>query len=204
MAQRDDMELMQHLDGELPAELSELSEDDQLVLRSLEQVGDAVRTHLELAADDVDDKLDAMWSTLERRIVANGANSAVEAASPVPAARKPAAASEESPGLFARIGKWLDDHRGHVFTGAIAAAAAAVLVIALRPPDTVVKREIVRVPVKSDPTQPVQSFARSEPAVVETLDVSEGSGTILTIPGEEGENPTTVIWVSRDEMEGPI
>jgi hypothetical protein len=44
----------------------------------------------------------------------------------------------------------------------------------------------------------------SSPPVVERLDVTGGSGTILTIPGDEGENPTTVIWVTRDDMEGPL
>lgn len=210
---RDDIELMQHFDGELadPRDDVELSAEDRAKLEALGQVRESVRGALELAADDVDDRLDAMWGAIERSISANGAaprDARIDSGSPVAAPR----AADPDGGLFTRFGRWLDEYRGHVLTGAIAAGAAAVLVIALRSPDTVTRTEYVQVPAKPDPGQgpakgpnPAEtSFAKSEPAVVESLDVVDGSGTILTIPGEEGENPTTVIWVTSDDLEGPI
>jgi len=194
MAQRrDDMELMQQFDGELPGELSALTDDEARKLQAIEQIGEAVRSHLELAADDAEPALDTMWARIE------GALGAPAGARDVVAAAQPAAAQPE--GLFTRMGRWLDRHRGHVFTGAACAAAAAVLVVVLRPPRTVTTTRIVEVPVAR--TQPAQSFA-SSPAVVEDLDVVDGAGMVLTVPGDEGENPTTVIWVTRDDMEGPI
>jgi len=195
---RDDIELMQQFDGELPeVELTSLGEDDRLKLESLAQMGEMVRTHLELSADEVDAKLDGMWGTIERRITANGA--VPEAATKSAAAAAQTAEPEQ--GFFTRVGEWLDRYRSQVLTGAVCAGAAAALVIVLRPPQTVTRTEFVEVPVQVKPAGPI--FA-SQPAVVEHLDVSDGSGTVLTIPGEEGENPTTVIWVTRDDMEGPI
>jgi len=191
---RDDIELMQQFDGELPdAELSALTDDERVKLEALAEMSELVRGHLELATDDAEGRFDGMWDAIERRISANGA-----AAEPRAIPRPPPAADED--GLFTRIGRWLDRYRGHVLTGAVCAGAAAALVIALRPPRTVTRTEIVKVPAQ---VEPAQTFA-SQPAVVEDLDVSDGSGTVLTIPGEEGENPTTVIWVTRDDMEGPI
>jgi len=196
---RDDIELMQQFDGELPqVELTSLSEEERAKLEALAQMSEAVRTHLELAADDVDDQLDAVWDRIERSITANGA--ATEATGQRATAPARAARVESESGFFTRIGQWLDRYRSQVLTGAVCAGAAAALVIALRPPETVTKQVFVDRPVPGDVRQ---SFA-SQPAVVEDLDVADGSGMVLTIPGEEGENPTTVIWVSRDDMEGPI
>ncbi len=200
---RDDIELMQHFDGELPDELGELSADQRLKLQSLEQMSDVVRSHLELSADDVDAQLDGMWSNIERSISANG--EARDAAVQSPRAPSPApvrAAAEQDGGLFTAVGRWLDRYRSQVLTGAVCAATAAILVILLRDPKTVVKQRIVRVPA---PVQvPVQVPVVSEPAVVESVSVEDGSATILTVPGEEGENSVKVIWITHDDMEGPI
>jgi hypothetical protein len=66
----------------------------------------------------------------------------------------------------------------------------------------VIRERIVHVQPPAPPPPPATLTA--EPPVVESLEVDQGAGTILTIPGEAGENPTTVIWVSRDDVEGPI
>lgn len=201
MATRDDIELMQHFDGELAGELGELSAEERAKLQSLEQMSDVVRSHLELAADDVDARLDGMWSTIERRISANGAShepAAVERATPARVAREPEA------GLFTAIGRWLDRYRSQVLTGAVCAAAAAALVILLRDPEVVEKTTYVdrtQEPTPAPVQVPKQVPVVAEPAVVESLDVEDGSATILTVPGEEGENPVKVIWVTRDDME---
>ncbi len=206
MTRPDDIDLMQYLDGELEGDgASEVeaalgqSADGQVVARSLEQVGEVVRTHLELAADDADPRLERIWDRVERRIHANGV--AGEAA----AAPAPKAATG---GIFAGIWRWFEDHRGHVMTGAVTAAAVAVLVLVLRPPtERIVERpgaeRIVKVPV--EPKSPIVPV-KSEPAEVQELSVSEGDGYILTIPGDDGDNDTTVIWIDPDEskLEGPI
>lgn len=188
---RDDLELMQMFDGETAGDEAALDADQRAKLAALEQVGDAVRTHLELAADAAEPKLDAMWATIERRIHANGK-------APAEPAKAPAKASQ--PGWFSR---WLENWRSNLMTGALAAAAAAVLVIALRPPRTEVRTVEVTPPVEPVKDPPT-ALVKSEPPVVEDLEVVGGSGTILTIPGEEGENPTTVIWVNTEPVEGPI
>ncbi len=208
MTRPDDIDLMQYLDGELEgADAAEVeaalggSADGQTVARSLEQVGEVVRTHLELAADDADPRLERMWERVERRIHANGAAGEAEAA-PVPAR------AQASGGFIAGLVRWFEDRRGYVLTGAVTAAAVAVLVLVLRPPtERIVERpgkdRIVKVPVQQkNPIVPV----KSEPAEVEELSVSEGTGYILTIPGDDGDNDTTVIWIDPDEskLEGPI
>lgn len=196
MAVRDDIELMQQHDGELAGGgPTSLSGDERLKLEALAQMGELVRTHLELEADEAEERLGAMWETIERRIEADAPVSAPVSA---PADRR----ELEPDGLFTRLGKWLDRYRSQVLTGAACAAATAVLVISLWPPQVVTQTQVVRVP--TPPTAPNGPTFASQPAVVEDLDVSEGSGMVLTIPGEEGENPTTVIWVTRDDMEGPI
>lgn len=208
MTRPDDIDLMQYLDGELEgAESAEVeaalggSADGQAVARSLDQVSEVVRTHLELAADDADPRLERMWERVERRIHANGAAGEDEAPA-VPASAK------ASGGIFAAIRDWFEERRGYVLTGAVTAAAVAVLVLVLRPPtERIVERpgaeRIVKVPVvQKNPIVPV----KSEPAAVEELSVNEGTGYILTIPGDDGDNDTTVIWIDPDEskLEGPI
>lgn len=199
---RDDIELMQHFDGELPGELGELSAEQRIKLESLEQMSDVVRSHLELSADDVDARLDGMWSTIERRISSNGEGcDAVVQRAPAPVR----AATDEAGGLLTRsfggIGRWLDRYRSQVLTGAVCAAGAAALVILLRDPKIVIEERLVQVPVQVQVQVPV---LLSEPAVIESVTVEDGSAMILTVPGEEGENPVKVIWITLDDMEGPI
>ena len=199
----DDIELMQHFDGELPGELGELSADQRTKLQALEQMSDVVRSHLELSADEVDARLDGMWSNIERSISSNGeARSAAAQGAPSVAPVRGRASADEDVGLFTGIGRWIDRYRSQVLTGAVCAAAAAAIVVLLRDPRTVERVEYVQVPA---PVQlPEQVRVVAEPAVVESVDVRDGSATILTVPGEAGENSVKVIWITHDEMEGPI
>lgn len=199
----DDIELMQHFDGELPGELGELSADQRTKLQALEQMSDVVRSHLELSADEVDARLDGMWSNIERSISSNGeARSAAAQGAPSVAPVRGRASADEDAGLFTGIGRWIDRYRSQVLTGAVCAAAAAAIVVLLRDPRTVERVEYVQVPA---PVQlPEQVRVVAEPAVVESVDVRDGSATILTVPGEAGENSVKVIWITHDEMEGPI
>lgn len=210
MARRDDMDLMQWADGELDgADRDEVarqvdgSADDRAKVEAIGQIGEVVRTRLELAADDADPRLAGMWATIERRIQANGAGEA-QAAPVVPTVPAAAPASQDG-GLLASLWHWLDRHRAPVLSGALAAGAVAVLFLVMRPTkvvETPGPERIVRVPPAAGDSMPVVS----EPAQVEELTVNNGTGYILTIPGDTGENDTTVIWIepNDDKSGGPI
>ena len=218
---------MAYADGELDDETAAavgafLAEDAGARSKrvALGQVNDVVRSYLELAADDAEPRLDAMWAKIERGIQANGAATATVAttslaqAAPARAARTPATpatpATPEQRGLWARIGAWLEEYRGYFATGALAAAAAAVLVMALRPPQ-VVERIVVAPPPPPQPTQPTQNPPQvvnvSTPPEVEVLEVNDGSASVFTLPKEdEGDVTAGVIWLDLDasNTEGPL
>jgi hypothetical protein len=178
-----DIELMQQADGELDAEAAarveravEADARARGVIAGVRGLGDAVRGHLELAADEADPRLARMWGAVERSIA------------------PPAKA-----GLWARFVGWLDDHRGHVMTGLLSAGAVAALMLWLRPGGG---SSTVYLPEgQVDGTQPA-SLKRQAPRV-ESLDTPEGtSGNVFTIEGEGDEGTTTVIMVTPDDVEG--
>ena len=184
MAARDDIELMQHADGELgEREVVQVEErlagdlEARTKQESLAQVDDVLRSHLELAADNVSERrFDAMWKEID---VAIG---------PAPARS----------GVWARIAGWLDRYRGHLITGAVSAGAVAALALILRPGGS----------GHDDGTQAARPGAidvrpasmRAEPEI-ESLDTPDGEGTVLQLEDEDGH--TTVIWVTpEDTVEG--
>lgn len=182
MAARDDIELMQHLDGELGERDVKLLEerlaadpDARAKSESLAQVDEIVRGHLELSADNVSERrFDAMWREIE------------SATAPAP----------EAPGLWSKITGWLDRYRGHVITGALSAGAVAALALVLRPgasdPGTQAPR-----PGAID----VRPAAMRTAPEIESLDTPDGEGTVLNLEDEDGH--TTVIWVTpEDTVEG--
>jgi hypothetical protein len=173
----DDLELMQHADGELPGELRGALASDPFAQQKLEALGEArelVRGHLELATDEVDDrKFQELWCRVDRRLDAEAAPR----------------------GLWARLSAWLERHRGHVITGAVSAGAVAALALVLRPGagpgETRYERDAIDV-------RPVSM--RSPPAI-EVLDTPDGTGTVLNLEDEDGH--TAVIWVTpADTVEG--
>jgi anti-sigma factor RsiW len=213
----DDLDLMAYADGELDDETAAaveafLAEDEgaQSKRVALGQMNDVVRSYLELAADDAEPRLDAMWATIERRIQANGlpVASAATAASVATAASAATAATSrtaEPRGLWARISAWLEEYRGYFATGALAAAAAAVLVMALRPPQVV--ERVVVAPPQNPPQNPPQMVNVSTPPEVEVLEVNDGSASVFTLPKEdEGDVTAGVIWLDLDasNTEGPL
>lgn len=201
-----DARLMAQYDGEL-AEAPEHEGDDALKLEALAQISEAVRLDHEAEMEDAlagADPFASMWSAIERRISANGES--VDAASEVevPAASAPAA--DEGLGLWGTISAWLERYRSQMATGAVCAVAAAALVWFVRPPDKTVEYVEVR---SNAPTAPATTLV-SQPAELESLEVYDGSGVVLTIPSEDGdgEAATTVIWLSppddEESVEGPI
>jgi hypothetical protein len=171
-------------------------------------VGEAVRTYVELETDRAEAEVPALadpamlWSRIERRIKSNGA-SPVEAVEPRPTRRHEKTSQPD--GLWASVKRWFGEHRGHVLTGAVTAAAVAVLMVALRPGERVIERNVAGGGVVGGGTP---AALESQPPEVEDLEVHEGSGTILTIePEGEGDSAAAVIWISHDHednTEDPI
>lgn len=199
-----DMDLMLHHDGELDDDSARAvtehlvaDPDSRTKLEALDQVGEAVRTDAELAADDAEPALDKLWARIERGITADGA-----AEAPAPARRAPARAEER--GFVGAIAAWFDQHRGHFITGAVTAGAVAAVMLVMRPEPQVTERVVVR--EGSPPAQLSPASLESTPPEVEYLEVNDGSGTVLSLPGAEDESGATVIWMTPDEtnVEGPI
>ena len=179
MAARDDIELMQHADGELDDRAAadvdarlEREPDARAKADALGQISELVRSHLELAADDVPARsFDAIWRKVDREI----------------------STPQEDTGLWARITGWLDRHRGHILTGAVSAGAVAALALLLR------TTEEARAPRRG--AIDVQPAALRVAPEIESLDTPDGEGTVLNLEDEDGH--TTVIWVSpADTVEG--
>ncbi len=183
MASRDDIELMQHLDGEL-GERDVKAVEDRLAAdpdaraksESLAQVDEVLRGHLELAADNVSERrFDAMWKEIESAT----------------------AAAPATPSVWSKITGWLDRYRGHVITGALSAGAVAALALILRPgggddPGTQAQRT---------GAIDVRPAAMRTAPEIESLDTPDGEGTVLNLEDEDGH--TTVIWVTpEDTVEG--
>ncbi len=178
----DDERLMLYLDGELPRD--EAREVERLLEATpaarqrrdaLAQLREIFVARIEAAEDDAEPRLEAMWDKLRAELPA----------------RTPARAR---PGVWAAAREWLETWRGHVMTGAVAAAAGALVATMLG----------------GDGAQPNPGPA-TRPAIaaeVESLEVPDGSAMVFQIPGEPGDAPTTVIWLSEEldstQGEGPI
>ncbi len=180
MAAHDDIELMQHADGELDTRHAaevvarlERDPDARTKADALGEITELVRSRLELAADDVPERsFDAIWRKIDR-----------------------ATATTEDPGLWARITGWLDRHRGHVITGAVSAGAVAALALLIRTTGDDGNRAPRRGAID------VQPAALRVAPEIESLETPEGEGTVLNLEDEDGH--TTVIWVSpADTVEG--
>jgi anti-sigma factor RsiW len=188
MAARDDIELMQHADGELPDDKlvagieARLESDPEARAKSqaLGQVGEVVRGHLELAADDVPARrFDQMWRNVSREIARSA----------------PAPSEGAHPGVWAKISGWFERHRGHVFTGIVSAGAVAALALVLRPGAHDDTRALPGAVID------VRPAAFREAPEIDSLDTPDGTGTVLNLEDEDGH--TAVIWVTpADTVEG--
>jgi len=163
-----DIELMRFADGE--RDDLELDADGKAKVDTLGEMHELLNAHLEQASDKVPDaKFAAMWRSIDKSI-------------------------EDQPRSFlAKIGAWIDRHRGHVITGMASAGAVAAiaLVIRTRGEDTTQSSQAIEV---------LPAALRAEP-VVESLDTPDGTGTVMNFEDEDGH--TTVIWVTpADTVEG--
>ncbi|MFN0245430.1 MAG: hypothetical protein ACKV2T_00895 [Kofleriaceae bacterium] len=201
MSAKDDMDLMQHADGELDARSvasveKRLSSDPEARTKAeaLGEVSELVRGHVELAVDDVSDAhFDRMWRTIDDATSAPGRLSprgAERARS-----RSESRASERGTGIWASFAGWFDRYRGHVITGVASAGAVAALALVLRSRGA---DEDHRPRGNAIDVQPAALRVAPE---IESLDTPDGEGTVLNIQDEDGH--TTVIWVSSaDTVEG--
>jgi len=163
-----DEDLLRYLDGEMsPREARELetelvsSEESRNKLAAMRQLGDVLMARFEGEGNEVESALSASWERIAAQL-------------PEPALPRP--------GLWERLRDWFDVHRGHVLTGAVAAAAGAFLAVWLHGSGA-----------------PTAALAGS-PAEVESLEVEGGSGTIFQIPSDDKNEPvTTVIWVTPSD-----
>lgn len=209
MSKPSDSELMMLADGELDAaEASALERAagpaGTVKVAAVREVGELVRGHLELAADDADERLGGLWDLVERRLD-----------TPEAAPARPARAAAHEGGFWSRVVRWFDGHRAHLLTGALSAGAVAALAIVLREEPRVEIRT-VEVPAKVTPSgtggndgnagnggnggtqDPVVLVAT--PPEVESLEVNGGTGTVFTIQDEDGGSETAVIWVTPDDV----
>jgi anti-sigma factor RsiW len=200
-----DPDLMMLADGELDAADAGAMERSAgaagaAKIAGIREVGELVRGHLELAADEADDRLAGLWDLVERRIDAGDEREV------------PAAAVPEKPGAWSRFLRWMDSHRGHMLTGALSAGAVAAIAFMLRG-EPEVKVLKVEVPVAgtqvgtgpatgptagSGPTPAAVLVAT--PPEVESLEVEGGTGTVFTITDDEGGSDTAVIWITPDDV----
>lgn len=179
MSAADDLELMQHADGELDETLDakirariEKDVDSRTKVESLAQVSELVRGHLELSSDELlDRRFQSMWRNIDKALDA------------------------EPKTFWSRVSGWFERYRGHVITGMVSAGAVAALAIVLRPGSSETPRETGFAPISVQP-----AALRSAPSI-ESLDTPGGTGTVLNLEDEDGN--TAVIWVTpEDTVEG--
>jgi anti-sigma factor RsiW len=186
-----DLDLMMHVDGELEdseqraVEAQLNAPDVRVKVAAIRELGELVRGHIELATDEAEPRLAAMWTELAKRFDN-------ETAPASPAEERPPATG----GVRKAAARWFERYRGHLLTATVSAGAVAALALVMRPtlsgpkPGTTVFGGTGRLP----PT-----FV-STPPEIESLDVPNGSGTVLTIEDEDGA--TAIVWVTPDDAEG--
>jgi hypothetical protein len=170
----DDLELMEHADGEAEVELTA---ERRAKVEAVHELGELVRGRLERAADDVPDaRFGAMWKEIDKQL---------------DLAAAPAAKPVEQPGLFRRMARAIEHYRSHIITGVVSAGAVAALALVLH--GGAANRD------GHDPID-VQRVSH-RPAEIEDLDTPGGTGTVFNLDDEDGS--TTVIWVTpEDTVEG--
>lgn len=199
-----DLELMLYADGELPPDEARSvaawvasHPEARAKVDAVRQVGEVVRTYIELETDAAEPRLDDAWSAIARRIRSNGHSAAEEEEPPV--TRRHPTLSRPQPGVWAKIRGWFGEHRGHVVTGMVTAGAVAALMFFIGPRERLTERTTVRGGTVSGGTP---AALESQPPEVEDMEVFEGSGTILTIePEGDDDSGAAVIWISNDEEE---
>jgi hypothetical protein len=153
---RDDIELMQHADGELDFEVTD--DTARAKLAALEETRELIAGNLEAHADAIPEhKFAAMWREVGKAI------------------------DEEAPkGIMGQIAAWLDRHRAHVLTGMASAGAVAAIALVVR------SQGSNETSASSGRSLEVLPAAMRTAPVVESLDTPDGSGTVMNFEDEDG------------------
>jgi hypothetical protein len=182
-----DLELMLYADGELePDEARTVAAwiashpDARAKVEAVRQVGEAVRTFVELETDAAEPRMDAAWSAIARTIHSNGRPVAAAEQDEPPATRRHKTVTRPEGGMWQKVRAWFGEHRGHLVTGVVTAGAVAALMFAIGPRERVTERTVLDGVV----TGGTPAALQSQSPEVEDLEVYEGSGTILTIEPE--------------------
>lgn len=218
-----DLEIMMYLDGELSeadGKLVErwLAEDSEAAVKasSIRQMGEMLRTSVELEADAAEAKLAGLWSAIDTSIHANGysqgghSKGATSSAAQADASATAVAMQAEKRATDALVAKssWFSGWQGHVTTGALVAAAVAVLMFVTRPERIVETTTVVK--QGSSQTMALPVALKSQQPEVEELEVYNGTGIIMTVHGDApdsgDDDSSAVIWISNDTdvVEEPI
>lgn len=172
MSKQQDIELMQHADGELDGARPDAA-DAKAKVTAIGHLGELVKGHLELTADAIPDRrFDAMWREIDK---------AIEIDQPV--------------GVLSRIKAWFERHRGHVITGMVSAGAVAALALVLRG-NTDDNKD-----APTNNAIDVQPAALRAPPVIEDLDTPGGNSTVLNIEDDDG-HMTVIVVTPEDTVEG--
>jgi hypothetical protein len=164
-------------------------------VEALGELGELVRGHLELAADDVEPRFAALWREIDKRL---DHEVTAPAATSTATASTTAAATAASPGLWSRASRWFDRYRGHVITGALSAGAVAALALVLRPAAPATDSGEATAAGRAVRVLPVAERRAPE---IESLDTPGASSTVMQLKDEDGN--VAVIWVTpEDTVEG--
>lgn len=170
-----DLDLMEHADRqrEVTGMTARLERDPEAraKLGAIRELGELVRGHLELAADDVPDaKFAAMWRRIDGQLVS------------------PAA------GLWSRISAWFDRYRGHMITGVVSAGAVAALALVLRPGAT----DIAGAAGHAIDLRPVAQRAEPE---IDSLDTPGGSSTVIDVDDDDSHATVIWVTANDSDAE---
>jgi len=225
-----DVEIMMFLDGELDgdeatvvARFLEDNDEAASVAASIGQLSELVRGSVDLEADAAEDKLAGLWAGIDKAISSNGAISSgasKDAPAETPIISIQAKAEERATEKLVENAGWFGGWQSHVMIGALAAAAALLIMYIQRPtgPGQTTPGQTVAETSTQTPTQTVGNGGmqptivpvalRFQEPEVEALEVYGGSGVIMTVPAdaESDEAATAVIWISSDTdvVEDPI
>src|SRR5688572_9612508 len=122
-----DLEIMMYLDGELgdadSQKVARWLEDDRDAARkadALGQMGEMLRTSLELEADDAEPRLAGLWAGIDTAINVNGASKkSSEAQASASAISAAVLAEERATDALVKKAGWFAGWQGHVTTGAL-------------------------------------------------------------------------------------
>ena len=201
-----DMDLMLLVDGETdnPSLHRRIQDkaDARAKIKALRQIGEVLRTSAELDKDawfEDGAPSEHMWSCIESKLKLSSEERLDSTRIQISEQ-----AIESTP---ARSGwsEWFSSWQSHLLIGV--AVATASFIIARKTGSPSIEPKIASHDERPNSSVgsmvPVAFKKESQPPEVEHLEIFDGEGMVLTIPGENGD--TAVVWVSKNtDVEGPL